>query len=891
MDIPISSRMVSVAALFLVACAVTPLAAHATPISGTIFPAAGGGNGDGAASSNAIIDPRGLFVVQRQSGFDLYIADGLNERVRYFNGATGVTTTIAGTGVTGYGGDGGPADHARLSAPRDISMDAAGNLYIADSANNRIRRVDITGTITTFAGTGSYGFGGDGGQASSATLAHPNGVAACANGNVYIADSDNNRIRKVARDGVISTVAGTGEIGFGGDRGPATLAILWSPMAVICDAAGNLYIADYINNRVRVVNVDQTITTFAGTGIAGDTGDGGPAVNAAVKLPMRLALDSNGNVYLSVAGDRTNGLVRVVDGRGYIRRFAGSGAPGSGGDGGPSTAAELDAVAGMAATSDGNVFLSVIGESNVASPRNRVRWVDTSRVIHPIVGGGVGDGGPAFEALSDPRGLALYPDRIKGFDLYIADGRLHRVRRVNGQTGTIETIAGTGIAGYSGDGGPAIAATLNMPSDVAVAANGVVLIADTLNNVIRQIATDGTITTIAGSGITSAGCTAGTATAVGLYFPLGVAVDNGGNVFIADTSNNCVRRVSPLGVIETVAGTGIPGFNGDGGAATAARLNFPAGIALAGDGGFYIADGLNHRIRYVDARGNIRTVVGNGYPAFSGDGGPASLAQVNFPFGVDLDALGNLFILDANNYRVRWIDVTSGLIYTVAGNGLPGDDGDGGPAVAARLSGESGLAVDPSGTNLFVAQAKFFRVREIIFGGSGQTPTPTATWTPLIISTSTPTPTRTITNTRTFTSTPTATLSATRTRTLTNTATATLTRTPSRTPTNSPTSTRTRTPTRTPTNTPTITGTPTETPTRTRTSSPTRTPTATPPACVGDCDGRHVVTIDALVRNIAVALGTARASTCPAGDANHDGRVTVNELVQAVRSALSGCPH
>lgn len=808
-----------------------PIRALTAPISGTIYAAVGGGNGDGAAANNAIIDPRGLSVVERQVGTDIFVADGANHRVRFVDGATGIITTLAGTGVAGYGGDEGPAEEALLHSPLDVAVDGKGNVYIADSANNRIRKVDQNQRITTFAGTGTYGYGGDNGPATKANLARPSGVAACTDGNIYIADSENHRIRKVTPDGIISTVAGNGQFGFGGDNGPATAAKLWNPTAVRCNAAGELYIADYINNRVRFVNSNQTISTFAGTGISGYTGDGGPAVNAAVKYPTRLALDGNGNLYLSVVGDNTNGFVRFVDQRGSIWRFAGSGVAGSEGDGGAALQAQLDSVAGLAATSRGEVYISVIGDSGVTSPRNRIRQVDTERLIHTVVGGGVGDKGPAYNALSDPRGLAVDPTRTGSLDLYIADGKLHRVRRVDGESGAIATIAGTGIAGYSGDNGPATSATLNMPRDVALAPDGTVVIADTLNHAIRRIARDGTIATIAGTGAIGTGCAAGTATRIGLYSPLSIAVTIDGTVLIADTSNNCIRRVTPLGAIDTVAGTGVSGFSGDGGPATAARLQCPSGIAVADDGSFYIADGLNHRIRFVDARGNIRTISGNGYPAFSGDGGPAAQAQLNFPFAVDLDALGNLFILDANNYRVRWISVASQTIFTVAGNGLAGDDGDNGPATAARVSDSSGFAVDPSGTDLFVAQSKFFRSREIVFVASASSPTPSPTWTPPAADTSTPSATSTATPTApptgTWTLTPPP--SAPATRTATSTPTETSTRTPTRTPTETATRTRTKTPTNTPTRTftRTPTATPSHSPSRTFTPAPTNTPTQT----------------------------------------------------------------
>lgn len=799
-------------ALLCLAKIVVPGYAQTAPIEGTIFGVVGGGNGDGAAQANATIDPRGLIIVRQRSGADdLYIADGANHRVRHVDAALGIITTLAGSGAPGYGGDNGPSEKALLSSPLDVAMDASGNLYIADSANNRIRRVDPNNTITTFAGSGSYGYSGDGGSAVQAALGHPNGVAACPDGNIYIADSDNNRIRKVTPKGVISTVAGTGQIGYGGDDGPATLAKLWCPTAVICDSLSNLYIADMQNQRVRFVDAKSgIITTIAGTGTMGYTGDGDLAVRAALKYPMRLALDGKGNLYVSVVGDSSNGFVRYVDARGYMWPLAGSGTAGSDGDGGAALRAQLDPVGGVAATLEGEVYVSVIGQSNAVSPRNRVRWIDASRIIHPAVGGGIGDGGPAVDAVIDPRGVSVAIDQRGNSNLYIADGKLNRIRQVDGRTGVIQTIAGTGVAGYSGDGGPATKAALNMPYDVVAVSDGSLVVADYNNNAIRRIASDGTITTIAGTGAIGTGCAAGPATRLGLYYPTSVTIDRNGNVLIADRSNNCIRRVSPLGAMDTVAGTGKAGFGGDGGAATTAQLNNPSGVVADEKGGFYIADAVNSRIRYVDSQGNIRTITGNGYAGFSGDGGAALFAQVNVPSAVDIDGFGNLFITDSRNQRMRWIDASTGLIYTVAGNGSLGDDGDGGSAVLARVSDVSGVGVDPTGTDLFVSQSKFARVRHVVFKRSAvtSTPTPTMTWTPGVpatptnVSTSTPVPSLTRTPLPSTTTTSTSTRTAIATRTSTITRTSTLTSTPTRTSTSVPSWTPTRTSTITPTNTP-----------------------------------------------------------------------------------------
>ena len=300
-------------------------------------------------------------------------------------------STVAGGGKDG---DGGEATAAHLRSPYGVALDGAGNLYIADSSSHRIRKVDSTGTISTVAGTGVAGFSGDGDAASAAQLDDPWGVALDGAGNLYIADTDNLRIRKVDSTGTISTVAGTGARGSSGDGGPATAAQLRSPSKVALDGAGNLYIADTNNQRIRKVDSTGTISTVAGTGAAGFSGDGGPATTAQLSFPWDMAVDGAGNLYIA---DTNNQRIRKVDSTGTISTVAGTGAAGFSGDGGPATAAQLH------------------GPSKVA-----------------LDGAG---------------------------NLYIADWLNNRIRKVD-STGTISTVAGTGEWGFSGDGGPAIAAQL-----------------------------------------------------------------------------------------------------------------------------------------------------------------------------------------------------------------------------------------------------------------------------------------------------------------------------------------------------------------------------------------------------------------------------------------------
>jgi sugar lactone lactonase YvrE len=285
----------------------------------------------------------------------------------------------------------------------------------------------------------------------------------------------------------------------------------------------------------------------------------------------------------------------------------------------------------------------------------------------------------------------------------------------SGQAFTISTAAGSGGFGYYGDGGPAISAQLNLPQSVAVDAAGNLYIADSLNNVIREVTPNGNITTVAGNGTAGYSGDGGPATSAQLSLPYGVAVDRAGDLFIADTANDVIREVTPDGNITTVAGTNTRGFAGDGGPANAAQLYGPYAVAVDAAGDLYISDSGNHAIREVLAGGNIVTLAGNGEPGYSGDGGSAVSGRFYYPRGLALDPAGNLYIADFGNNVIRKIS-TSGTVTTFAGNGQLGYSGDGGPATSATLNYPEGLAVDAAG-NVYVADTLNQAIREISKNG------------------------------------------------------------------------------------------------------------------------------------------------------------------------------
>ena len=689
----------TIVSMILAGCDSTTLLPSDEETSYTITTIAGSGAEDdeGKLATEAFLtSPRGVAVDDHGN---VYIADTENHRVRKVDAESGVITTIAGTGEEGYGGDEGPAAEAKLNWPTGVAVDDAGNVYIADRNNERVRRVDPEGIITTFAGTGEWGYDSDedGGPATEALLNWPADVALDGDGNLYIADEYNNRIRKVNAGGTITTVAGmkrpTLEVGEEeeededeniGDHGPATSALLHRPSGLVLDEEGNLYIADRNHHRIRKVNAEGIITTIAGMADEGFSGDEGPATSAQLDRPSGVAVDEGGYVFIADTG---NNRIRQIDPDGVITTLAGGEDGGDGSD----TDRQLAAPRDVAVDSDGNLYVTDTGN-------HQIHVIDDTGTATRVAGiEGLGDGGPATEArLLEPAGLALVDGTI-----YITDTGNNRIRKVDAD-GIITTFAGSGERGDAGDDGPALEAQFNGPSLIAVDAAGNVYISDRLNHRVRKVDTNGIITNFAGSGErgpfedqTDIG-DGGPATEARLILPTGLAFDAAGNLYITDPGNHRIRKVDTQGRITTLAGSGERSFSGDEGPAAEAQLSTPVGFEIDVDGNFYVSDFAwpRNRIRKIDTTGIITTI--------------AETASFG---GLTVDLEGNVYIVESTVGRILKV-TPAGVLTIIAGSTQPGYSGDGGPATLAQLDEPKGIEVDEDG-NVYFADSENNRIRKL----------------------------------------------------------------------------------------------------------------------------------------------------------------------------------
>lgn len=622
---------------------------------------AGGPEFRGVAADALLNGPHGLAVHDGA----VYLVDTYNDRVLRITIEDGVVHSIAGTGVAGFGdGDGKLAQNAPLSAPKSLSFDPAGNLFICDSGNNRVRKIDTNGIITTVAGLGALGSKdgpgeGNGGKALAAALAHPTDLALDKQGNIYIAEAS--RIRKVSStDGTIDLFAGTGHLGFSGDGGPARLANISLPRGLAVDAQGALLFSD--GNRIRRVSAEGIISTIAGTGAAGFLD--GPAQTAKLWNPHGLAVTGDGSV---VFADASNFALRKLDAKtGNITTLAG----------GPSKRDVFQSPLTVAVDEHMNVYVADHDSSTV-------RFVTPDGNVSVFAGvpgkSGSSDSGSlaAFSRLSAPRGVAV--DASGG--VFFGDSGNGRVRKIKGQF--IATLGG-GSAGQV--------------SDVAVdGAGNVYYVSDGLN-VVRRVSPDGSTETTAGDDVVPGyRGDGGPAVDARLNHPTGIAATAAGVLFVCDRDNHRVRKIENA-VITTVAGTGQEGTPTPGSAATSSPLKHPTSVAVAPATGDALISQSSCVLRVSAQNGTLSVVAGNcTEPGDSGDNGPAAQARFSAIVDLDVDSAGRVYVVDAEARAVRVIGADGVVRRLVAGD---------------AFEAPSGVAVDRSG-NVYVTDAESHLVRKI----------------------------------------------------------------------------------------------------------------------------------------------------------------------------------
>lgn len=607
---------------------------------------------------------------------NVYIADAFNHTIRKITPG-GSITTFAGSGSPGFTDGTGTA--AQFNNPVDIDFDASGDLIVADALNHSIRKITPAGVVTTIAGTGTAGTAE--GTGATAQFDTPYGVAADGSGNIYVADYNNFRIRRITSTNVVSTLAGSIK-GYADGTGAA--ALFDGPISLDIDPLGKIFVADAFNNRIREVTAGGVVTTYAGTG--GNGSLDGARTMATFNNPTGITADAAGNLLIS---DGLNHSIRKINSVGVVSTLARGG--GSGFMDGMGSTAKFLLPSGIAHNASGVLFVSDSGNHSI-------REISTLGVVTTLAGSQQGfiNGSAAAAKFNSPLGVAIDAQN----NAYIADAANHVIRKIT-PNGDVTTYAGTGSSGFV-DGIGSIA-QFNSPSAIAIDAAGVLYVADLLNHSIRKIESGGMTTTIAGNG--SSDYIDANGTSARFSFPSGIALDNQGNLYVTDLGNNRIRKISPTGDVNTLAGNGMTGHVD--GPALSAQFNNPTGIATDNSGNVIIADAINHRIRKISTSGIVSTIAGNG-SAGPVDGDP-STAEFNSPSGVAVDIIGTIYVADALNNRIRII-TTNGEVKTLAGSGNGGIlDGQ---SSIAEFEGPAAIAVDVFG-NSFIADALNHRIRKI----------------------------------------------------------------------------------------------------------------------------------------------------------------------------------
>ena len=596
-----------------------------------------------------------------------------------------IVSTFAG----GFSFADGNTISAHFSSPNGICSDSSGNIYVADSGNNRIRKITPLGTVSTLAGSGIAGYAD--GIATTAQFNNPIGICIDITGNIYTVEAQSHKIRRITPSGVVSTFAGSDIEGY--LDGIGTASKFNSPHGLCSDFSGSIYVADSGNNRIRKITPSGVVSTLAGSGSSGPGGFAdGIGTSAQFNNPLGLCSDSSGNIYVA---DTNNNRIRKITSLGLVSTLAGSGV-GNYADG-IGTSAQFYFPNGLCSDSSGNIYVA-------DTANNRIRKITPLGVVTTFAGSTLAS---SFQGYADGTGTAAQFRNPVGVcssstgNIYVTDTGNQRIRKIT-SSGVVSTFAGTTLSD-----GVNITSRFNNPYGVCSDPSGNIYVADTQNNRIRKITPLGVVTTFAGSGIGVPGFADGIGTNAQFNSPCGLCSDSFGNIYVADTGNQRIRKITSSGMVSTFAGSGAWGYSD--GAGTAAQFYNPFGVCSDVLGNIYVVDSGNQRIRKITSSGMVSTFAGSGVGGYA-DGNGIS-AKFFGPNGICSDSSGNIYIAERLNRRIRKI-TSSGMVTTLAGSGVQGfADGTG---TNAQFTMPHGIAVDPSGV-IYVVDVN--RIRKITPSG------------------------------------------------------------------------------------------------------------------------------------------------------------------------------
>ena len=642
---------------------------------------AGNGSADGTGASALFSGPQAVAV---DAAGNIYVADSGNNTIRVVTPA-GVSSTLAGSpGVAGSRD--GTGSGALFNQPAGIALDAATNVYVADYGNHTIRQVTPAGVVTTIAGSPGVS-GSVNATGTSALFFHPLGLAVDSAANIYVADYGNHLIRKITPARVVSTLAGSAGV-FGYTNGTGTVAVFYGPEAVAVDQAGNVYVADTGNAALRKITPGGAVSALAGTPGSLGSADG-TGSNALFFQPVGIAINSATNLYVA---DYFNNTIRTVTPNGTVTTVAGL--PGiAGSTDGANTAARFSGPQGLAVNAAGTVYIADTGNS-------LIRAMTPAGAVSTVAGspsGGSADGPTSIARFCSPRSIAI----DNSGNIYVADAQNSTIRKVT-LGGAVSILAGSAGVFGSADG-QGTNALFSGPQGIALDTSGNLYVADTGNSTIRKVTQTGLVTPVAGNA-GNPGSAEGSGTNAQFYAPQGLALDNAGRIYVADTWNHTVRKIGSAGAVTTLAGSaGV--FGSADGTASSASFNCPVGIAVNSSGTIFVTDYNNHTIRQVTSAGVVSTLAGWAGIWGSADG-QNSAALFFAPAGIAVFNSTTLYVADSGNHTLRQVSPSGAnwVVTTLAGlAGASGSsDGTYGPGGSVRFYHPFGITANSLG-NLFIA--------------------------------------------------------------------------------------------------------------------------------------------------------------------------------------------